>query len=49
VRILRVESLQDVVTSSLNEQQYQADPIAMFAALSLLLASIGVYGLLNYA
>ena len=49
LRILRVESLQNVVRSSLNEPQYQAELIGMFAALSLLLASVGVYGLLNYA
>jgi predicted lysophospholipase L1 biosynthesis ABC-type transport system permease subunit len=49
LRVLRIETLQDVVTSSLSEQAYLAKLMGAFALLALVLASVGVYGLLNYA
>jgi predicted permease len=49
LRVLRIETLQDVVTSSLSEQVYLAKLMGAFALLALVLASVGVYGLLNYA
>jgi predicted permease len=48
VRMLGAQPMEDVFRLSLIEQEFQSDLIGSFAALALMLASAGVYALLNY-
>jgi predicted permease len=48
VRMLGAQPMEDVFRLSLIDQEYQSDLIGSFAALALVLASAGVYALLNY-
>jgi predicted permease len=46
--VFAVSSMDDVLDRSLASRRFSADLVSAFAALALLLASIGIYGLLAY-
>jgi len=46
--IFKVQTMDDVMSGSLAPRRLSAQMIGAFAILSLLLASIGIYGLLAY-
>jgi putative ABC transport system permease protein len=48
VPLWRVRTLDDIVDSSIRSQRFSATLIAMFSAAALLLAAIGVYGVVSY-
>jgi putative ABC transport system permease protein len=48
VPLWRVRTLDDIVEASIRSQRFSATLIAMFSAAALLLAAIGVYGVVSY-
>src|SRR6202522_171960 len=46
--VFNVSSMNDVLDRSLASRRFSADPVGGFAGLAVLLASIGIYGLLAY-
>ncbi len=47
--VYRVRTMQAVVADSLADQRFNATLLAIFAALALVLASVGVYGVISYS
>jgi putative ABC transport system permease protein len=47
-KVVRMEPYPDIVANSRREEQYQAELATTFGCLSLVLASLGVYGVVNY-
>jgi predicted permease len=47
--VAEIMSMQEVVSASVRERRFSATLVAVFAALALVLASIGVYGVASYS
>jgi putative ABC transport system permease protein len=47
--VYRVRTLKSVVADSLSDQRFNATLFSIFAALALILASVGVYGVITYS
>jgi len=47
--VYRVRTLEEVVEGSLSDQRFNATLLAVFALLALVLASVGVYGVVSYS
>lgn len=47
--VFRVSTLEDVVSASLADQRFSATLLGVFAGLALVLASLGVYGVISYS
>jgi putative ABC transport system permease protein len=46
--LARVETLDDMVSSATAQRRFQAILLAIFAGVALVLASLGIYGVINY-
>jgi len=47
--IFKVETMQQIVSESMSSQRFPMILLAAFAALALLLASVGIYGVISYS
>jgi len=47
--VTRVETLEEVVSASVAQRRFQATLLLLFASVALLLAVVGVYGVISYA
>jgi predicted permease len=47
--VYKVQSMQQIVSSSMSEQRFPMILLAAFAGLALLLASVGIYGMISYS
>ncbi len=46
--VFSIESMNEVMASSLAQRRFSAELVAVFAVMAILLASVGIYGLLAY-
>jgi putative ABC transport system permease protein len=48
VSVIRIESMEDIIATSLGDRRFQLTLIAVFAAAALLLGAVGIYGVMAY-